>query len=139
MEYNQIVNKDIIEWDVTNWWKFIERIKGNNILLKDKKVLDLGARNGGLSLFYALSGARVTCSDVCGPTQQAKRLHRKYKVEKRMEYKEIDATNISDEYSEKFDIITFKSVLGGIRRLGNGKQQEMIAGIRKCLRPGGGW
>lgn len=137
MKYNQNVKKDIIEWDITNWWKFIERIIGSNIVLKDKIVLDLGARNGGLSLFYALNGAKVTCSDLYGPTLQAKQLHRKYKVEGKIEYKKIDATNISKEYNEKFDIITFKSVLGGIHCLGKNKQQEMVSSIKRCLRPGG--
>lgn len=137
MKYYYKIKKDIIEWDIINWWKFIEKILNNNINLKNKEVLEFGARNGGLSLFYGLNNANVLCSDVRGSFSYARQLHKKYRVDQKITYKIIDATDVSDEYNEKFDIITFKSVLGGIGSLGNNKQKKMIACIKRCLRPGG--
>lgn len=53
MKYGRRIKRDIVEWDVVNWWKFIETIESKSIDCKHKKVLELGARNGGLSLYYA--------------------------------------------------------------------------------------
>ena len=48
-------NKDIIEWDVVNWSKaltFWE--KYSKPITGGSKVLEIGSRNGGLSLYAAL-------------------------------------------------------------------------------------
>ena len=59
------IPEEVIEWDVKNWSRAIEfwekDIPEN---LEGMKVLDIGGRNGGLSLFWALKGADVVCSDV---------------------------------------------------------------------------
>ena len=44
------LKKEIIEWDVINWGKFIDFIESANIDFNGKKVLEVGARDGGLSL-----------------------------------------------------------------------------------------
>lgn len=138
MKYRRRIKRDIVEWDVVNWWKFIETIESKSIDCKHKKVLELGARNGGLSLYYAKKHARVICSDVYGPSPLAHELHQKYKVMTNIEYQAIDATNIPDSYKNQFDFVTFKSVFGGIGAGGNiDKQRKMATNIRKCLKPGG--
>ena len=108
---NNRLRKDIIEWDVRNWGTVIDFIKENHMDFKGKRVLELGARNGGLGLYYALKGAKVVCSDLEGPTKDAHELHKRYGVSNSVEYEAIDATDIPDKYKGKFDYITFKSVI----------------------------
>ena len=102
--------------------------------------MELGARNGGLSLYYALNGAEVLCSDVTKdfPSQRAIHLHEKYHLQDRITYAQIDALNIPEEYHRQFDVITFKSILGGIGSH-DGTERESLAvrNIAVCLKPGG--
>ena len=108
--------QDVIEWDIKNWWRaisFWEEVYPMQDL-SGKKVLDIGGRNGGLSLYFALKGADVICSDIREDGfAKARELHKKYNVQQKVTYEAIDATNIP--YKEYFDIICFKSVLGGGR------------------------
>lgn len=135
---NNRLRKDIIEWDVRNWGTVIDFIEANQMDFKGKSVLELGARNGGLSLYYALKGAKVVCSDLEGPTKEAHKLHERYGVSKSVEYAAIDATDIPDKYKGKFDYITFKSVIGGIGSWNDLKaQKKCVACCYKCLKPGG--
>lgn len=138
MDYTQELKRDIIEWDIVNWWKFIEFIDQSGIGFEGKKILDIGGRNGGLSLYCALKGGTVVCSDYGGPTPQALSLHRKYHVEKQIQYEEIDATNIPERYNDYFDIVVFKSVIGSVEAH-NGKDSGavMAENIRRVLKPGG--
>lgn len=132
------LKRDIVEWDVTNWGKVIDFIENNNMDFNEKSILEIGARNGGLSLYYALRGANVVCSDLNGPTEQAHILHEKYGVSDRIEYADIDATKIPDRYKEQFDYITFKSVIGGIGSWNDLKaQKSAVASCYECLKPGG--
>lgn len=137
---NENLKRDIIEWDVLNWGRFIDFIEEHSMDFEGKTVLEVGARNGGLSLYFALKGAKVVCSDLNGPTEQAHRLHERYgeKVCDLIDYAEIDATDIPDEYWGKFDYITFKSVIGGIGSWNDIEgQKSCIACCKKCLKPGG--
>ncbi len=132
------LKKDIIEWDIVNWGKFIDFIENENIDFKNKKVLELGARDGGLSLYFALKGAYVTCTDINGPTEKAYELHRRYKVVDNVEYAAVDGINIQAEYFGKYDYVVFKSVIGGIGSFNNYKAQKAcVNGVYKCLKPGG--
>lgn len=58
--------KDIIEWDIPNWSRAIKKWnKSSGIAsVKGKRVLELGGRSGGLSLYFALKGAEVVCTDL---------------------------------------------------------------------------
>ena len=65
---------------------------------KNYKCLELGARQGGLSLWLALKGNSVVCSDISYSTQphelqKAKDLHKKYNCEDRISCESIDALN----------------------------------------------
>jgi 2-polyprenyl-3-methyl-5-hydroxy-6-metoxy-1,4-benzoquinol methylase len=56
---------DIIGWDIDNWSKFLlfcERFLDHNPA--GKQALEVGAREGGLSLYLALKGYEVVCSDL---------------------------------------------------------------------------
>jgi len=129
--------RDIIEWDIENWkyaLTFWEREAGD---ISGARVLDIGARKGGLSLYCALKGCTVICSDVNTPEQTAKPLHIRYNVSHRIEYAAVDALNIPFSDSE-FDIVIFKSVLGGVGRDNHPERQYAAVGeMHRVLKPGG--
>ena len=95
--------KDIVGWDVVNWGKFVDFIYQLGFSINGKKVLDIGARDGGMSLLFALDGAEVVCSDLDGPTDDAAKLHQKYEVSDKITYAKIDATKIPKEYYGTLD------------------------------------
>ena len=94
MHMNEELRKDIIEWDTVNWGTFIDFIDSLGLDFRQKDILDIGARDGGLSLYFALKGGNICCSDLNGPSERARELHKRYEVETRVRYEVIDATNI---------------------------------------------
>lgn len=128
--------KDIIQWDVRTWSKAIPWWSERLPDLSGGKALELGGREGGLSLWLASMGYHVICSDLENTEPTAKPLHIKHGLETRVEYKDIDATNIP--YENQFDVIVFKSILGGIGRDNHPEtQQKTFDEIWKALKPGG--
>lgn len=129
--------KDIIEWDILNWSKAIDYWE-KNIDFNNKKFecLEVGGRKGGLSLWLALKGNNVICSDLESPKEYAYEIHKKYECKTLIQYQSIDATNIPHE--NHFDIITFKSILGGIsRNEKNDLKQKTVNEIYKALKVNG--
>jgi ubiquinone/menaquinone biosynthesis C-methylase UbiE len=132
---NQLLT-DIMQWDIRNWSEALEfwerRVDWSNV----HTCLELGARDGGLSLWLGLKNKTVVCSDVEHNRHWAREHHKKYDIDSHVEYAVVDATNIP--YEDYFDIITFKSVLVNI---GWGddraRQQATIDQIYKALKPGG--
>ena len=133
-----VLEKDILQWDVKNWSKALH--------YWDKKVdwssvetcLELGSREGGLSLWMALKGKQVISSDFEKSEENAGKLHQKYPIGNNIRYQDINALDIP--YENYFDIIVFKSVVGGIaRNHADGKQiqQAIFNQIYKALKPGG--
>src|SRR5690606_26588047 len=93
-------------------------------------------REGGLSLWMALKGKTVVCSDLEDVESTAEPLHTRYKVNNLITYQDIDATNIP--YENHFDVIAFKSIIGGIGRNNNPEiQAKVFTEIHKALKPGG--
>ena len=107
--------KDIIEWDVLNWAEAL-RIWQPIIdsLPRDSNILAIGERNGGLSLWLALQGFRVICTDRIGPTEEAIKMHQKYGVQELIEYRSFDIFN-PDIPENTIDLVIMKSVLGGLK------------------------
>jgi len=136
-DINNII-KDSIYWDIVNWskafvfWESILKHVPNNA-----KILELGCgANGGLSLWFASKGYKVICSDHIEITEKTKNIHKQYNLENRIEYKIVDALSIP--YTDYFDIICFKSVLGGIVRNNSLEvAAQVILQIQKALKPGG--
>jgi SAM-dependent methyltransferase len=128
---------DYFEWDAATWSKAVPFWRRHSrIDLSKAKVLEVGGRNGGLSLWFAEQGADVTCSDLGGPSDQAMRLHRENGVAERVHYADIDATAIP--YDREFDVVVFKSVLGGVGAAkGIDGQRAAILSMVKSLKPGG--
>jgi len=133
----KVSDREILQWDVANWRVVLQLWDETAVCRDDAQVLDLGARDGGLSLYFASKGCRVVCSDLNGPSPVAKVLHERYGVGHLVKYEAIDATNIA--YPEaSFDIVCFKSVLGGIGGAGGYTAQEKaVREMHRVLRPGG--
>lgn len=86
-------------------------------------------------MWLAARGHSVVCSDLGNSPADAKELAQRYQVSERIRYEDIDATCIP--YESTFDIVAFKSVLGGIGRGGLERQRAAVASIYRALRPGG--
>lgn len=130
------VTKDIIQWDIKSWSKALlfwdRKIDWNNI----ENGLELGGLKGGLSLWLALKGKQVICSDRKEFKNASEQLHMRYNVSSNVQYQFIDATNIP--YENHFDIIVFKSIIGVIGRNDSyDRQQKVFREIYKALKPGG--
>jgi len=136
---NDALMKDIVGWDVRTWskaFRFWESTVGNPREVLD--CLELGAGPGGPSLWLALQGHHVICSNNSATKQHALPLHSKYSMHTRIDYQDIDAQNIP--YENRFDLIVFKSVLGGIGPDGKATLQTQHVAMRqilKALKPGG--
>ncbi|MFN9882695.1 MAG: SAM-dependent methyltransferase [Bacteroidota bacterium] len=130
------LTKDIIQWDVKSWSKALSYWDSKVEWNKIQHSLELGGREGGLSLWLALKGKSVVCSDLKDVQKTAEQLHKRHQVSTWITYQDIDATNIP--YEEYFDLIVFKSIIGGIGRNDNYKNQHKVfKEIYKALKPGG--
>jgi len=128
---------DIVEWDVPNWSVALDYWQEHTACdLPSIHALEIGSRRGGLSLWLALCGAHVLCTDIDGPSEIAAEKHFEYGVSRQVEYADLDALDIP--YAEAFDVVLFKSVLGGIGR-GNRKDRQCraVAEMYRALKPGG--
>lgn len=128
-----------VQWDVRNWSRALEfwlTTCGQSAFSR-AEVLEVGSRDGGLSLWFADQGAsRVVCSDLNGPSEAARELHAHAGVSDRVEYAAIDATDIGLVGS--FDVVAFKSVLGGVGGAGGySAQVKAVQSMHAALRPGG--
>lgn len=85
-----------------------------------------------------IGGGHCICSDLNGPSSEAEDLHQKYGCGERVVYEAIDATNIPEKYNGFFDIIVFKSILGGVGSYENIENEEKLAkAVLNALKPGG--
>lgn len=130
------LQKDILQWDVYSWQKALRYWESNMVWENAQNALELGGHQGGLSLWLALKGINVVCSDLKNVKDKSEPLHRKYGVTDKITYQDIDATYIP--YENHFDVIVFKSIIGGIGRDNNiEKQKKVFSQLYKALKPGG--
>jgi len=129
--------ENVFEWDVRNWskalsfWEEHMRFTGGPL-----DCLDVGARNGGLSLWLAQRGHNVVCSDLTGTEKSARPLLERYGVAHNVQFVDMDATALP--YEGCFDLVVFKSVLGSIGANDDiRKQQRAVDAIHRALKPGG--
>lgn len=126
-----------VEWDVINWSKAL-KFWENKVILDNKNLrcLELGSRRGGLSLWLAIKGNHVICSDFENPKREASAMHNQFSFSGSIDYLAVDATQIP--FENHFDIVVFKSILGGISRNENNHlKQVVINEVYKSLKPGG--
>ena len=134
MPISKTLIKEIFEWDSYNWSKALpfwdDHLKGEKL-----HCLELGAHRGGPSLWLSIKGQHVICSDLRNPQEQAKAFHDKHDA-RNITYSALSATSLP--FENEFDVIIFKSILGGISR--NGKDElksQAIGEMYKALKPGG--
>lgn len=131
----------VVEWDTINWaaavdfWHINARLRSQTL-----NILEIGARNGGLSLLFAKLNnsdkTTITCSDLNSPKDNAQVLHHQFNVEQKITYKALNALDLNE--TNVYDIICFKSVLGGIGHDDNPEaQKKAICNIYRALKPGG--
>ena len=127
---------DVAGWDVGTWsnairfWERVVEPMGGPL-----EVLEVGAGPGGPSLWLALQGHAVTTSNLDKTEEQARPTLERHGVADRVTYLDLDVADLP--YENHFDLVVFKSVLGGIPHGGRELQREALVQMRKVLKPGG--
>ena len=125
-----------LEWDVRNWSRALDFwLEKSSQRLSDCKVLEIGSNRGGLSLWLASQGAQVVHSDYNELKEEAVQRHKAGGVTHLIEYQTIDARDIP--YTDHFDIVVFKSVLGAVGDGDKEAQAKAISEMHKALKKGG--
>ena len=129
--------RDVFEWDVVNWSAALHFWQDHlQVELAGASALEIGAHDGGLSLWLAMKGANVICSDMRETRKQAREKHVLYGVTEKIKYQKIEARDIP--YENCFNVIVFKSLLGGVRGyFGDDAHVQVVSSIFRSLKPGG--
>lgn len=135
MSIDDDLMEDIVGWDVRTWSKAVRLweplVSAAPPVLR---VLEVGAGPGGPSLWLHQLGHDVVCSNWQHTREQAQPLHDTYGVTG-IEYVDIDL-NAQIPWENHFDLIVFKSVLGGLGPDISSSRNAMSE-IHKALKPGG--
>ena len=130
--------REIIAWDVGNWRRAVklwdlERPEN----WAGYRALDLGAGGGGLSLYLALRGCRVTYCDTTPPRPGALELFERHGVARAVSYSRADVTRLP--FAEaSCDVVAFKSLLAVASKFGGLQTQKSIFDeAYRVLKPGG--
>jgi hypothetical protein len=132
------IERDVLGWDVVTWSCTLDYWPRHaTVDLSLSRALEVGAgQSGGLSLWLALQGSTVLCTTQGGVSDRVRRLHQRYGVADRVAYDNLDVLQLSE--CESFDVVAFKSVLGGI---GTGgffeRQRQAVHRLHRALKPGG--
>ena len=116
--------RDVMDWDVASWSKVVKLWQPVAQQNRRLDCLELGANKGGLSLWIALNGHKVICTDLTIPEERAKPVHSQYKVSHLVSFGEVDALNLP--FENEFDVILFKSMIGGIARDGKDHLKQEV-------------
>lgn len=134
------VYQTAVEWDVVTWsWalRFWEKVMLQKEL-QHSSGLEIGARNGGISWFFARQfGCSVCCTDYEGPSELAHQLHAESGLGHLISHATADATTLPFP-DETFDFVVFKSVLGVVGSHNRMERVEQaIQEMQRVLKPGG--
>jgi SAM-dependent methyltransferase len=133
------LKRKTFEWDIESWSKAFELWDEALKNAPRRKALELGGRHGGPSLYLASKGFDVLCTDINKDfLDEARAFHQKEGVSDRVKYESLDALNI--HYENEFDVVIFKSILGGIDRDNKNYKEShkmILKQIHKALKPGG--
>lgn len=134
VEIDDALMADIVGWDVRTWSAAVRFWQG--AVEPAPPVLDcleLGAGPGGPSLWLAMLGHRVLCTNQDSTEAFASPLHERYDYPGSIEYRDVNARELP--FDAEFDVVVFKSVLGGVGD--DADQERTVEGILRALRPGG--
>jgi methyltransferase family protein len=129
---------DVLAWDVVTWSSSLTYWQRyTTVDLTRSTALEIGAgESGGLSLWLALQGCDVLCTTPGNVCDKVRAMHRRYGVGHRIRYASMDALELREQ--QTFDVIAFKSVLGGIGTDGRvDRQQQAMTRLHAALRGGG--
>ena len=129
---------DVFGWDVITWSAALAHWQRyTTVDLTCSRALEVGAgESGGLSLWLALQGCDVLCTTPGNVSERVRAMHCRYGVGHRIRYASLDALELAG--LPAFDVIAFKSVLGGIGTGGKfDRQRQAIAQLHGSLRRGG--
>jgi SAM-dependent methyltransferase len=137
---SSVAIEEIIGWDIPNWSTALDYwITHTQQPIKSIQALEIGTADGGISLWAALQGMNVLCTDLDSVSDKAVQKHHRHGLADRIKYAAVDAMNIP--YTAKFDVVLFKSVLGGVGGIGGvmtkENQVKTIQEIYRSLKPGG--
>lgn len=124
------------QWEVRSWSRALPLWTAAlaHLPAGPRTALALGERDGGLSLYLAHQGIRTICSDLHGPTDAARALHRLHGVQALVDHEAIDALAIPKP-DASFDVVIFKSMIGALGS--KERQQQAIREMHRVLKPGG--
>lgn len=125
---------DVIQWDRHNWQQALPFWEKHAGLEPGMCALGIGERGGGLSLWLAMKGLDVVCSDYNPMPDSTAILHKKYGVDHRITYDRQDACALTYE-DGSFDVVILKSVLGALGT--KERQQQALDEFYRVLKPGG--
>lgn len=128
--------REIIGWDIVNWSRALPFWSSyTDLQQRNAYCLELGCgTNSSLTLWLALLGNRMLCTDFGGVSDKIKDTHRRHSVDSMVSYADVDARAIP--YRNEFDVVVFKSMLGGI--VGDPESaRRIVSGIHQALKPGG--
>jgi ubiquinone/menaquinone biosynthesis C-methylase UbiE len=122
--------KDYFQWEIRSWSRAYPLWHRTLQAMppEGRHALALGERDGGLSLMLAEHGFTTVCSDLNGPTEQARTLHRTFGWDEAITYEAIDATAIP-KADASFDVVVFKSMIGAL-----GSKEKQALAIREMHR-----
>lgn len=128
------LKQKVFQWDVESWSSVMSNWKTSIEKVNSLNCLAFGEREGGLSLWLALNGHNVICTDYNKFDITPLPLHEKENVGSKISYQNVDITATSF-YDNSFDLIVFKSVVGalGSKEL----QTKAFSEIHRILKPGG--
>ena len=139
MNMDKSLIKDIIGWDVGIWSKSLKFFDENIDFKKINNALELGSghQSGGYALYLAQKGIHTICSSHLKTDDQNRNIHEKYNLSQFLKYETVDNLNIP--YTDFFDLVCFKSVLGGIKTEFEPEKTLEISfkQITKCLKNDG--
>jgi ubiquinone/menaquinone biosynthesis C-methylase UbiE len=132
-----MIYQTALEWDVVTWSRALDdwasAILERGIVVSNG--LELGARNGGLSWYFAqVHGSHMTCTDLASPSEKAQNLHQLSGLSNQIRYEQADARQLPFA-DEQFDFVVFKSMLGALDD--PAAQQQAIEEMHRVLKPGG--
>lgn len=122
-----------------NWSRVLDYWELHTKLINDQyTALEIGAGKGGLSYWVASKGFEVYCTDLQNPEHCIKNQFKDKDSDilKKIKYQSLDVLNF--KCSEYYDLVFFKSVLGGLRSKHNiNTTQTAIRNIHSALKMGG--